>query len=315
VAADGDESFGDDSVSFVRVPPSVRVVSRTMAMRLLDRNSVVLAPFNATVREYNAAMLKLYETHATPIINSQATYVTKGTINKPLDFLEREVQEGCPLHDLKLCVGAPVVVLRNLNVANGLCNGTILTVTDIQERIILGIDQNKDEHIIPRIKFQIKSVSDCVVYRVQFPLALATSLTISKAQGKTLPQKAADGRPPHSVFIDLTRPVKLHGSLYVCTSRVRCCSDLTIVLSDEQYAKFIAAGGGFELRNIVYPEVLERGFLFNNRTGAAPPVASAPRAVIANVDAVEDEILDDGDDEEVEEEEEVPQDANLTVWH
>jgi hypothetical protein len=41
-----------------------------------------------------------------------------------------------PLHETTLKVGAPIILLRNLNPSMGLCNGTRLIVTHLGERLL-----------------------------------------------------------------------------------------------------------------------------------------------------------------------------------
>ena len=43
---------------------------------------------------------------------------------------------GMPQHELKIKVGCPTMLLRNLEAKNGLCNGTRLTVMALGDRFI-----------------------------------------------------------------------------------------------------------------------------------------------------------------------------------
>lgn len=47
-------------------------------------------------------------------------------LNFPMEFLNKMTLTGMPPHALNLKVGCMVMLLRNLDVANGLCNGTRL---------------------------------------------------------------------------------------------------------------------------------------------------------------------------------------------
>jgi ATP-dependent DNA helicase PIF1 len=44
---------------------------------------------------------------------------------------------GVPPHRLALKVGVPVILLRNLNAASGLCNGTCLIIWRLARRLIV----------------------------------------------------------------------------------------------------------------------------------------------------------------------------------
>jgi len=48
-----------------------------------------------------------------------------------MEFLNGIKSSGIPNHRLKLRVGFPVMLMRNIDQANGLCNGTRLTVTPL----------------------------------------------------------------------------------------------------------------------------------------------------------------------------------------
>jgi ATP-dependent DNA helicase PIF1 len=283
VAASG-RPENDDSVTFVPLPPGILVIPKrdAVAHAMARPTCTVLAPFNAIVREYNEALIPRYESDATPLIVTHAKYKLKN-LKWSLEMLAHEQPEGCPLHALKLCVGCPVVVLRNLCVSNGLCNGTMLTVLKIENNV-LHCAGNKDprtgrprEYALPRIQFEIKHQSECVAYRVQFPVALAMALTISKSQGKTLPLEDTAGRPPHCVMIDMTREIMLHGNAYVGVSRPRRLDDLVIVIPDADYDKAVADRVPFVLRNVVYPEILRRGFhsIIATTDAIAAPAAAA----------------------------------------
>jgi hypothetical protein len=49
----------------------------------------------------------------------------------PTEFLNTLKFPGIPDHELKLKVGLPVMLLRNINQSAGLCNGTRMTLTQL----------------------------------------------------------------------------------------------------------------------------------------------------------------------------------------
>ena len=54
----------------------------------------------------------------------------------PAEFSNRIEVSGTPPHQLRLKVGMPVMILRNLNAANGMCNGSKAIVRRIHPRCV-----------------------------------------------------------------------------------------------------------------------------------------------------------------------------------
>lgn len=148
-----------------------------------------------------------------------------------------------PLARLRLKIGAPVILLRNLAPKQGMCNGTRLCIISLgsrclQARILTG--QFRGEiRLIPRIK--LTSSADelpYIVSRVQFPVRLCFGMTINKSQGQSF----------DIVGVDLRTPVFTHGQFYVAMSRVTDVNNLAVCLPEEDTSNKVV--------NIVYPEVL-----------------------------------------------------------
>jgi ATP-dependent DNA helicase PIF1 len=201
----------------------------------------------------------------------------------PQEFLNTLTPNGLPPHVLKLKIGCPVILLRNLDPANGLCNGTRLVVrgcqrNSIDAEIVLGQHAGK-RVFLPRIPlcpsddemfpFQFK--------RKQFPIRLSFAMTVNKSQGQTIP----------NVGVYLPAPVFSHGQLYVAMSRATNRTNIKILAlptnaeaeeeqarrQEEKDAKKMANGKGRKnhvvrkqkrvlpvngtyTKNIVYKEVL-----------------------------------------------------------
>ncbi|AQK61186.1 hypothetical protein ZEAMMB73_Zm00001d054073 [Zea mays] len=179
----------------------------------------------------------------------------------PPEFLNTLTPNGLPPHVLKLKIGCPVILLRNIDPANGLCNGTRLVVRGFQRNsidaeIVLGQYAGK-RIFLPRIPL---CPSDDEIFpfqfkRKQFPIRLSFAMTVNKAQGQTIP----------NVGVYLPEPVFSHGQLYVALSRATARSNIKILAipaingkkrSRKGVRKNPTVDGGTYTKNIVYKEVL-----------------------------------------------------------
>lgn len=147
----------------------------------------------------------------------------------PPEFLNSLTPNGLPPHMLKLKLNCPIILLRNIDPANGLCNGTRLVVRGFQKNTIdaeIVLGQHAGTRVfLPRIPlcpsddemfpFQFK--------RKQFPIRLSFAMTINKAQGQTIP----------NVGIYLPEPVFSHGQLYVALSRATARKNIKILVVEQ----------------------------------------------------------------------------------
>src|SRR6202012_756032 len=74
----------------------------------------------------------------------------------PTEFLNTIKASGLPLAKLCLKIGCPIMVLRNLDPSNGLCNGSRGILTRIQPHVLeirlLGGDHHGKHAFIPRLR-------------------------------------------------------------------------------------------------------------------------------------------------------------------
>ena len=145
-----------------------------------------------------------------------------------------------PPGELKLKVGVPIILLRNLNPSEGLCNGTRLICRGFQSKVI-DAEIITGSHIgkcvfIPRITLPAsESKLPFILNCWQFPVCLAFAMTINKSQGQTLSR----------VGIYLPEPVFVHGQLYVAFSRLTSHHHIKVLIDNENC----------KTKNIVYHEI------------------------------------------------------------
>jgi len=214
------------------------------AAYLADR--VILAARNDTVTEINHSILDSMcgKYH---IFRSADSIINDGGRDiYTTEYINTIEVANLPHHKLKVKIGVPIILLRNLNPADGMCNGTRLCIVKCGERVIEGeilSGKHSDRRVfIPRIPLALTISADLPFefLRVQFPLRLTFAMTINKSQGQTLSH----------IGIVIKEPVFSHGQLYVALSRVTSDANLHLVVPNDDRARQQG-----RIMNIVYRKV------------------------------------------------------------
>jgi ATP-dependent DNA helicase PIF1 len=202
----------------------------------LDRT--ILSPRNDAVDDLNHKILSKFPGESTTLHSKDK--VIGEDLNYPIEYLNSINIPGLPLAHLPLKPGCPLMLLRNIDPLQGLCNGTRMVLIAIKQRVlqcrILGGSFSGNTVFIPRITIDPSSEeSPIAMSRHQFPVRLAFAMTINKAQGQSV----------KIVGLDLQTPTFSHGQLYVALSRCTSRERIKVLLP-----------GGTKTTNVVYPEVL-----------------------------------------------------------
>jgi hypothetical protein len=216
--------------------------------KYLEERSI-LGPTNDIVNEINDYMIDLLSPDTETYFNADSickssSYIQNEDVLYPVEFLNSLKFLGIPNHKLRLAVGLPIMLLRNLNQSNGLCNGTRLVVSQlskwvIEAKIITGSHVGQ-KVFIPRIVLSPSETKwPFVLKRRQFPVCVCFAMTINKSQGQSLKH----------VGLFLPKPVFSHGQLYVAVSRVTTRNGLKILITDTD------SKSSSVTKNIVYKEV------------------------------------------------------------
>ena len=203
----------------------------------------ILTPKNRHMNEINEHIATSFPGDEIRIQSADDLVKEYEGVGIPNEYLNTLNPPGLPTHLLSLKKGMPLILLRNLDPSQGLCNGTKLYLKTIHEdRRLIEVEIFGGEHngkvvCLPRIHLK-PNVGEFPFEwtRCQFPISVAFAMTINKSQGQTLKKR---------VGVYLPEPVFAHGQLYVAASRVSHPRNIRFALT------------GSTTRNIVYTEILK----------------------------------------------------------
>ncbi|GJY17791.1 DNA helicase [Tanacetum coccineum] len=239
---------GDGISNLIQFIYDTKTLNHPSAVKLQDR--AIVCPRNDTADIINNRILSLLPGRTFTYV-SYDDAVPHGhdggevELMYPREYLNTLSFPGLPPHRLELKIGTPIMLLRNLNIAGGLCNGTRLIVTQllpkvIEAQIITGTRVSQ-KVFLPRIPLTTRNPRVPFVFkRKQFPVKVCYAMTINKSQGQSLKK----------IGVFLSEPVFGHGQLYVALSRATTPDGLKVLISCQTNHSPTAT------KNIVYIDFL-----------------------------------------------------------
>lgn len=254
----GEGSLNDDA-DMIKIPSSTirekSLANKIFRKRFIEKDwetvakRAILAMLNSQVDEINEDVLNLLESDAKEYTSIDTA--DEANTEMATEVLNTFQASGLPQHLLKVKVNCTIILMRNLNVQRGLCNGTRLRLIELRNHVlkcvILTGDKAGEEVYIPRITLKEEEKFPVAFRRHQFPVKLAWAMTVNRSQGQTLDM----------VGLNLTHQAFASGQLYVGLSRVRSWDRIKIRLSEETKETRLT-------KNVVYKEVLRKAKLPSN---------------------------------------------------
>ena len=217
------------------------------------KSRILLAATNEIVNEVNDEMVERIPGDLHTFASVDTVGDLESTTMFPTEFLNSLSLSGLPEHKLKLKINTVVILLRNMDIKAGHCNGTRYLVKHIgQYRLVLHkLDANEEDKnkvlILPRIPMRYGGQSfPFELTRLQFSLKIAFALTINRAQGQSA-QKCG---------ILLPRNIWTHGQIYVAFSRCGNPNNVYVWTEQSQFKDYKLQPGKTYIKNVVYREVI-----------------------------------------------------------
>jgi ATP-dependent DNA helicase PIF1 len=217
------------------------------------KSRILLAATNEIVNEINDKMVKRIPGDIHEFASVDTVVDTDSSTMFPTEFLNSLSLSGLPEHLLKLKIDTVVILLRNMDIQGGHCNGTRYLVKHIGKyRLVLEKLDCKDDDrnktlILPRIPTRYGGQSfPFELTRLQFPIKIAFALTINRAQGQSAKRCG----------ILLPKNIWTHGQIYVAFSRCGNPDNIFVWAEQSQFEEYGLDKSKKYVKNVVYREVI-----------------------------------------------------------
>ena len=172
----------------------------------------------------------------------------------PTEYLNSLNLSGLPKHELKLKKNTVVILLRNMDIKAGHCNGTRYLVKEIGRYRLLLEKLNQTEGdknttlLLPRIPMSYEGKQfPFELKRLQFPIKIAFALTINRSQGQSVSKCG----------ILLPKNVLTHGQIYFAFSRCGNPRNIYVWAEQSQFEKYNLKNDKTYMKNVVYNEIID----------------------------------------------------------
>ncbi|XP_026432467.1 ATP-dependent DNA helicase PIF1-like [Papaver somniferum] len=209
-------------------------------------NRALITPLNEYVEKLNDRVLNIFP-------GKEVLFYSLDSLDDDThclyqqEYLNNNAPGGLPSHILKLKIGAPIMLLRNVDAKNGLCNGTRLIIKEFFPNCI-DVVIISGNYIGTRVfihKMSLEPPENLNIpykfKRKQFAICLCFFFTVNKAQGQTI----------ENTGIFFPEHVFSHGQLYVALSRGVSSSNTKVLVAKGTIAK----KKGTYMKNVMYKEV------------------------------------------------------------
>ena len=153
--------------------------------QLID--NAIYTPLNKNMSIINEMCLEQFPGDERGFLSADSILEADQQEAVPTEFLNSLTMSGMPDHHLRIKVGCPVMLIRNLQSGPGssLRNGTRMIVRNIMHRVVeceVAVGESEGKRVfLPRIPHYDKSADfPFTVVRRQFPIRLAWCITINK---------------------------------------------------------------------------------------------------------------------------------------
>ncbi|XP_054817714.1 uncharacterized protein LOC129317410 [Prosopis cineraria] len=214
-------------------------------------SKIILVPTLEVVDQLNNYICSIFSGDAVTYFSSDSIYKVDQHSDYFDDiyntkFLNIIKCSGMPPHNLTLKVRVHVMLIRNIDQANGLCNGIRLRITLLADHFIRGVTLNgskSGEEVYIHCMDLNPSEGNLpfLMHRQQFPIVLSFAMTINETQGQTLSK----------VRVYLLKSVFTHDQLYVALSRVTLKNGLKLLIHDSKFRPLTST------TNVVYKEIFQ----------------------------------------------------------